>query len=140
MFFLSIKIIWEHTMHRQALSNLFCSLPLAAWGWPPQLFLFNPVVRVQAHCWMRCNFRYFYSCIFHNVLSIFVWPGSTAQRNRSTVGSVLQAQEGQTLVSTNAVAPSIEGLLYRAWSAKCILFSPPTVHVAAIIERFPQRY
>ena len=56
-------------MHQQSLSNLFlCLSPCALALWP-QLFFIKPIAGVQAHCWMRRDFRYFYSCIFHNVLS-----------------------------------------------------------------------
>ena len=110
MFFLSFKIIWDHTTGPNNLSNLFlqlvaCRLPLG----PDLFFLFKPIAGVQAHCWMRRDFRYFYSCIFHNVLS---WPLLPNKNSYHIAGPALQAQEGQTLVSTNAVAPSIEGLLY----------------------------
>ena len=84
-------------MHRQLLSNLFCLIPCAL-ALCPDLFFLKPIAGVQAQRWMGRDFRYFYSCIFHNVLSI------------------CSAREGQTPVSTNAVAPSKEGLLHRTFS------------------------
>ena len=68
--FLCIHITLSHKS-----IGLSRSLLLAAWRLPlaacfsSRIFLFKPIAGVHAHCWMRRDFRYFYSCIFHNVLS-----------------------------------------------------------------------
>ena len=78
--------------------SFFCILSPCALALWPQLFFIKPIAGVQAQRWMRRDFRYFYSCIFHNVLSI------------------CSVREGQTPVAANAVAPSKEGLLHRTFS------------------------
>ena len=44
-------------------------------------------------------------------LPLAAWGLLPNKNSYHIAGPALQAQEGQTLVSTNAVAPSIEGLL-----------------------------
>ena len=76
----------------------FSSLSPCAPALAPPLFFIKPISGVQAHCWMRRDFRYFYSCIFHNVLS---WPGALIRVIKlrdivpgepSTIGPYCQAQ------------------------------------------------
>ena len=97
MFFPFFKDYMGSSHILQVLSNLFtlaaCRLLLAAW---PGSFFLKPIAGVHAQRWMARDFRYFYSCIFHN------YP--------------FLAREGQTPVAANAVAPSKEGLLHRTFT------------------------